>query len=100
LAGLAGALTAQHTGFISPELLVWTISGEALIVVIVGGMGSLVGAAAGAAVIVLAKHWISDWTDYWMLCMGGAFIAVVVLAPNGIYALLGAVQRRLPRAAR
>ncbi len=96
LAGLAGTLTAQHTGFISPELLVWTISGEALIVVIVGGMGSLVGPAAGAAVIVLAKHWVSDWTNYWMLCMGAAFIAVVVLAPNGLYASL----RRLHRAAR
>lgn len=96
LAGLAGTLTAQHTGFISPELLAWTVSGEALIVVIVGGMGSLVGPAAGAAVIILAKHWISDWTDYWMLCMGGAFIAVVVLMPNGLYASL----RRLHRAAR
>ncbi len=100
LAGLAGSLTAQHTGFISPELLAWTISGEALIVVIVGGMGSLVGPAAGAAVIVLAKHWVSDWTDYWMLCMGGVFIAVVVLMPNGIYASLGALRRRLHRAAR
>jgi branched-chain amino acid transport system permease protein len=100
LAGLAGTLTAQHTGFISPELLAWTVSGEALIVVIVGGMSSLVGPAVGAAVIVLAKHWVSDWTNYWMLGMGGAFIAVVVLMPNGIYAALGTVRRRLHRAAR
>ena len=96
-AGLAGTLTAQHTRFISPELLAWTVSGEALIVVIVGGMGSLVGPAAGAAVIVLAKHWVSGATEFWMLCMGLAFIAVVVLAPNGLYASLAALRRRLRR---
>jgi branched-chain amino acid transport system permease protein len=100
LAGLAGTLTAQHTRFISPELLAWTVSGEALIVVIVGGMGSLVGPAAGAAVIVLAKHWVSGATEFWMLCMGLAFIAVVVLAPNGLYALLATLRRRLRRVVR
>ena len=68
--------------------------------VIVGGMGSLVGPAAGAAVIVLAKYWVSGATEFWMLCMGLAFIAVVVLAPNGLYASLAALLRRLRRVVR
>jgi branched-chain amino acid transport system permease protein len=100
LAGLAGALKAQHTAFISPELLTWTTSGEALIVVIVGGMGSLVGPAAGAAVVVLAKHSLSGLTDYWMLFMGLLFIAVVVFAGDGLYGIVEALRRRLAGAAR
>lgn len=100
LAGLAGALKAQHAAFISPELLTWTTSGEALVVVIVGGMGSLVGPAAGAAVVVLAKHALSGLTDYWMLFMGLLFIAVVVFAGDGLYGIIEALRRRLAGAAR
>jgi ABC-type branched-subunit amino acid transport system permease subunit len=51
-------------------------------------------------VIVLAKHWVSGATEFWMLCMGLAFIAVVVLAPNGLYSLLAALRRRLRRVVR
>ena len=100
LAGFAGALTAQHTGFISPELLFWTTSGEVLIVVIIGGMGSLVGPAAGAVLVVLAADWASGLTDYWMLWMGLIFIAVVVVIPNGLYGPLEALRRWLARVAR
>lgn len=100
LAGFAGALTAQHTGFISPELLFWTTSGEVLIVVIIGGMGSLVGPAAGAVLVVLAADWASGLTDYWMLWMGLIFIAVVVVIPNGLYAPVEALRRGLARVAR
>lgn len=99
LAALAGSLTAQHNAFISPELLTWTMSGEALIVVIVGGLGSLVGAAAGAGVIVLAMHHLSGLTDYWMFFMGLFFVAVVLFAGNGFYGVIEAVRRRLTRAA-
>ena len=99
-AGLAGALTAQHTGFISPDLLTWTVSGEVLIVVIVGGMASLVGPAAGAAAVVLATDALSERTDYWMLFMGLAFIAVVLFADRGLYGLVEGARRRLGRAAR
>ena len=60
IAGLAGALMAQHTGFVSPDLAFWTLSGEALIIVILGGSGSLVGAAGGAAVFVLLRDHLSD----------------------------------------
>lgn len=100
LAALAGSLTAQHTAFISPELLTWTTSGEVLIVVIVGGLGSLVGPAAGAAVMVLAMHHLSGLTDYWMFFLGLFFVVVVLFAGNGFYGLVEAARRRLVRAAR
>ena len=100
LAGLAGALSAAHTGFVSPDLLRWTVSGEALIVVIVGGAGSLAGPALGAAVVELAKHWLSGATEYWMFFMGVFFIAAVLAAGDGIYGLAGAARGRIARAAR
>ncbi len=80
--------------------MTWTTSGEALIVVIVGGMASLVGPAAGAAVVVLAKHALSEFTDYWMLFMGLFFIAVVLFAGDGLYSMVEALKRRLAGAAR
>jgi branched-chain amino acid transport system permease protein len=84
IAGLAGALQAQRTGFVSPELLVWTTSGEVLIMVIVGGLGTLVGPVAGAAIWVLLRHYLSALTPYWMLILGLTFVAIVLFAGNGL----------------
>ena len=95
LAGLAGSLTAQHNHFVSPELLTWTTSGEVLIIVIVGGIGSLVGPAAGAAVFVILSHYLSGITEYWMLFMGLFFIVVVLSGNEGIYGLLRHIKRTL-----
>ena len=107
-AGLAGALMAQHTGFVSPDLAFWTLSGEALIIVILGGSGSLVGAAGGAAVFVLLRDHLSDgsfWeglrlpadiASHWQLVMGLFFIAVVLFARDGLYGrLCWAAERAL-----
>lgn len=99
LGGLAGSLTAQHTGFVSPDLAFWTVSGEALIMVIVGGMGSLSGPIIGAAVIILMRHELSALTEFWTFYMGLFFVAVVLLASNGIYGGLTRLWRilRMPR---
>ena len=85
LASLAGILTAQHTQYISPELLFWTVSGEALIVVILGGLGTLIGPAIGAVAFVLLKHQVSDVTDYWHIVVGTLLILTVVAGGKGIF---------------
>jgi branched-chain amino acid transport system permease protein len=90
VAGLAGTLAAQRTGFVSPELLVWTTSGEALIMVIAGGLGSLVGPVAGAACWVLLHHGLSAQTAYWGVPMGLFFIALVLFAGHGLWGLVRA----------
>jgi branched-chain amino acid transport system permease protein len=90
VAGLAGSLAAQRTGFVSPDLLVWTTSGEALIMVIVGGLASLVGPAAGAAAWVFLHHSLSALTPYWGVPMGLFFVAVVLFAGQGFWGLLRA----------
>lgn len=94
LAGLAGALSAQHIQFISPGLLHWTVSGEALVVVILGGLGTLVGPVLGAAVFVFLKHEVQAWTDHWHLFVGLVLIAVVMSGGRGVY---GSLEDRLSR---
>ncbi len=96
VAGLAGSLVAQHTGFVSPDLAFWVISGEGLIMVIAGGMGTLIGPVIGAALFVFLRDKLNDgalWTglglpeemaDHWQLMMGLFFIAVVLLAADGV----------------
>nr|VFJ72000.1 MAG: amino acid/amide ABC transporter membrane protein 2, HAAT family [Candidatus Kentron sp. FW] len=100
IGGLAGSLTAQHTGFISPDLAFWTVSGEVLIIVIVGGMGSLSGAILGSALVILMRHQLSDeatWqllglpgamSSYWQFVMGIFFVLVVLFASDGLYGRL------------
>lgn len=85
LAGAAGILAAQHTQFVSPELLVWTVSGEVLIVVILGGLGTLAGPIAGAALLVLLKHKIGAYTEHWHLVIGLFLIAAVMAGGRGVY---------------
>ena len=92
IAGLAGALAAQHILYISPGLLSWTVSGEALVVVILGGLGTLVGPLVGAAAFVLLKHELSAFTTYWHLVVGAILIAVVMSRANGIF---GWIEARL-----
>lgn len=105
IAGLAGALAAQHVLYISPGLLSWTVSGEALVVVILGGLGTLVGPLVGAAAFVVLKHELSSVTTYWHLVVGVILIAVVMSRANGIFGWVEArwgdrIERRMADAAR
>ena len=88
LAGAAGVLGAQHTQFISPEYLVWTVSGEALVVVILGGLGTLAGPLVGAVVLVMLRHVVGGWTDHWHLFVGLFLIGAVMAGGRGVYGQL------------
>lgn len=90
--GLAGSLSAQHIMFVSPSLLSWTHSGEALVIVILGGLGTLIGPVIGAATFILLKHEVSNFTDYWHLVVGVVLIIVVMTGAKGIY---GEIESRL-----
>ncbi len=91
LGGLAGALYAPFAGFANTELLFWLLSGQVLIMVIVGGTGTLVGPILGAAFFLLVQQQLSTYTDSWALFFGVIFIAFVLFAPEGI---LGLARRR------
>jgi branched-chain amino acid transport system permease protein len=94
-AGLAGILSAAFNRHSSPELLGWAVSGEAIIIVIVGGAGTLVGPILGAAFVHLLESYASSFTELWRMVMGLVFVGFVLLAPQGIVGLLR--QRRRPR---
>jgi branched-chain amino acid transport system permease protein len=87
---LAGVLSALNTGFVSPENLHWSLSGVALMMVVVGGYKALWGPAVGAVVYFLAKDFLGDYANHWMAIFGVALITVIVFSPSGI---AGALDR-------
>ena len=92
VAGVAGALYTQFIGSISPDAFFWTTSGEALLMVIIGGTGTLGGALLGSAAFILLQSLVSSYTERWMLILGVTFIAFVLFAPGG---LVGALRGRV-----
>ena len=99
LAGLAGFLVAARDGVVNPEMLSWHISGEVLLMVILGGIGHLRGAVLGAVVFTLLKELlgthalIGPLADHWQLTLGLAIIGFVALLPKG---LIGLVKGKQP----
>ena len=89
-AGFAGALWAYYNGFVSPVDLQLATSVEALLMVALGGRGTLLGPALGAGIIVFLKNLVSVYTHRWLLILGAVYILTIVYAPEGI---LGAVRR-------
>jgi branched-chain amino acid transport system permease protein len=89
--GFAGVLWAYYNGFVSPVDLQLATSVEVLLMVALGGRGSLIGPALGAGIIVLLKNLVSVYTHRWLLILGAVNILTIVYAPEGI---LGAIKRR------
>ena len=86
--GIAGLLSALNTGFVSPENLHWSLSGVALMMVVVGGYKALWGPAIGAVVYFMAKDILGDYANHWMAIFGVALITVIVFSPTGIAGML------------
>lgn len=87
---VGGILAALNTGFISPESLHWSLSGMALMMVVVGGFKVLWGPVLGAVVYFLFKDVLGEFATHWMSIFGVALIAVIVFSPTG---LAGMIQR-------
>jgi len=90
VAGIAGALGVNLQGYVSPNALHWTQSGQLLVMVILGGAGSLWGGVAGAAVLLLLQELLAAYTEYWGFWTGWVLLAVVLFARRGLAGLLGA----------
>jgi len=99
IAGLAGYLAAAKEGYVNPEMMAWHQSGTVLMMLILGGMGTLFGAVLGAFSYVLLQEWFSALTKHWQLLMGLFIVAAVMLFPQGLIGLHRLrVKSRLPRA--
>ena len=86
-AGLAGALMANHLRFVSPDMMHWTKSGELMMMVILGGAGTLAGPLLGAAAMVLLETTLAAQTENWQLYLGCILLAIVMLTRGGLVAL-------------
>jgi branched-chain amino acid transport system ATP-binding protein len=84
IAGCAGALNAFYNGFVSPRDLSISMSAEAILMVILGGTGTLWGPLLGAVIIVALRNLLSIYFDDWLIILGAFFIVAVRYAPNGI----------------
>jgi len=93
MCGLAGALLANNTDFVSPATMYWTRSGDLMVMVILGGMGSLFGPVLGAIVYLLLEEALSQVTEYWALIMGPLLLLIVLFGRGGIMGLLGRLRR-------
>ncbi|HEX7565971.1 MAG TPA: branched-chain amino acid ABC transporter permease [Bradyrhizobium sp.] len=93
LCGLAGALLANNTDFVSPAVMFWTRSGDLMVMVILGGMGSLFGPVIGAIVYLVLEEFLSQLTEYWALIMGPLLLLIVLFGRGGIVGLLGRLSR-------
>jgi branched-chain amino acid transport system permease protein len=93
ICGLAGALLANNTDFISPAAMYWTRSGDLMVMVILGGMGSMFGPVIGAIVFLVLEELLSQVTEYWALIMGPLLLLIVLFGRGGIDGLLGRLRR-------
>jgi branched-chain amino acid transport system permease protein len=93
LCGLAGALLANHTDFISPALMHWTRSGDLIVMAVLGGMGTVFGPVIGAVALLVLEELLSGITEYWQIILGPLFLLVVLFARGGIDGLLSGVRR-------
>jgi len=87
-AGLAGALLANQTEYLTPDFMHWTRSGEIMFMVILGGMGSLFGPVIGAVALLLLEDVLSALTAHWQIILGPILILVVLFAKRGLFGLL------------
>ena len=94
LAGFSGGLYAIFNSFISPDAVYWTASGDILIMVILGGAGTLIGPVIGTGLFLLMKNVVSTYSDHWMLIIGAVFICCVMFFPGGIWGSVRQIEMR------
>lgn len=92
VAGLAGALLANHTAYVSPALLHWTRSGEIMVMVLLGGLGSGFGPVLGALALLLTEEVVSSYTEHWMIIVGPLLLLVALRTRRGLYGALGGAE--------
>jgi branched-chain amino acid transport system permease protein len=84
-AGLAGALFAAHESYISPSIMHWTRSGDLIVMVVLGGIGTLVGPVVGAVAFLFLEKTLPDYTEHWMVVFGPILLLLVLFARRGIF---------------
>jgi len=87
LTGVAGALYPGRSAFATPDLLLWTVSGEFLIMVMIGGLGTLAGPVIGGAFFIVLQEKVSSYVDWYFIVVGLVLVAIVLFMPKGLLGL-------------
>ncbi|MBP1848417.1 branched-chain amino acid transport system permease protein [Rhizobium petrolearium] len=95
IASIGGTLFALYNGYITPGLLHWSLSGEALIIAIIGGTRSVWGPALGAFLFVILRDFAGNYTTHWQSIVGLVLIAVVILLPSGASGAVSSLVNRI-----
>lgn len=93
LAGLAGGLSAIHTGGVSPSVFAWINSGEVIVMTILGGMGTLYGPMIGAGVFFGLQEFLQSFTEQWQGILGVVFVLFVIYVPEGLVSVPAMISR-------
>ncbi|MGD1881636.1 MAG: branched-chain amino acid ABC transporter permease [Paracoccaceae bacterium] len=88
ITGLAGALFADLNRFVSPTMFSWQMSGEFIVLIIIGGVGRLMGPVVGASLFVLLEHWLGGLTEFWHIYLGTILLLIVLFARGGLIGFL------------
>ncbi len=88
ITGLAGALFADLNRFVSPTMFSWQLSGELIVLIIIGGVGRLMGPVIGAALFVTLEHFFGEITEFWHVWLGVILLLIVLFARGGLIGIL------------
>jgi branched-chain amino acid transport system permease protein len=88
ICGVAGLLLANLTKFASPSYMFWTVSGDLIVMVMLGGIATIFGPLLGAAVYVILETVLAGYTEHWMLVLGPIIVLIALLAKRGLYGFL------------
>ncbi len=92
--GLAGVLWAHLNGIVSPQVVVLATSVDALLMVVLGGPGTLVGGAIGAGVVVFLRDYLSTVVPWWQYALGGVYVLTILYLPGGLMGIPERIRRR------
>jgi|AntDeeMinimDraft_4_1070355.scaffolds.fasta_scaffold00024_59 branched-chain amino acid transport system permease protein len=85
--GIGGVLYALYFTFVDPSILTWTVSGDAIVMMVLGGMGTLYGPIVGAIAFVFLRNGLSIYVSHWEFVAGAIFILAVIFMPRGLVSL-------------
>jgi branched-chain amino acid transport system permease protein len=88
ICGVAGLLLANLTRFASPAYMFWTVSGDLIVMVLLGGIATVIGPLVGAAVYVIMETVLAGYTQHWMLFLGPIIVLIALFAKRGLYGFL------------
>jgi branched-chain amino acid transport system permease protein len=85
ICGVAGLLLANLTRFASPAYMFWTVSGDLIVMVMLGGISTIVGPLVGATAYVILETVLAGYTQHWMIILGPIIVLIALLAKRGLY---------------